>query len=70
MESTLSDGDVQTALNDDYEVVPKGLLTFLGSLYREVAKITFGTLVYIASRDKPTEKKFFLPKTVSARLRM
>ena len=27
-------------------VVPKGLLTFLGSLYKEVAKTAPGTLVY------------------------
>ena len=27
-------------------VVPKGLLTFLGSLYKEVAKTTSGTLGY------------------------
>ena len=51
MESTLSDGDVQTALNDDYEVVPKGLLTFLGSLYKEVTKTTSGTLVYRFERQ-------------------
>ena len=30
----------------DYGVVPEGLLTFLGSLYNEVAKTTSGTLVY------------------------
>ena len=28
-----------------YGVAPKGLLTFLGSLYKEVAKTTSGTLV-------------------------
>ena len=39
-----------------YGVVPKGLLTFLGSLCKEVAKTT-PELWYIASRDKPPEKK-------------
>ena len=29
-----------------YGVVPKGLLTFLGSLYKEVSKTTPGILVY------------------------
>ena len=29
-----------------YGVVPEGLLTFLDSLYKEVAKATSGTLVY------------------------
>ena len=43
-------------LEPHYGVVPKGLLTFLGSLYKEGAKTTSGTLVYIASRDKPPEK--------------
>ena len=39
-----------------YGVVPKGLLAFLGSLYKEVAKTASGTWC-IASRDKPPEKK-------------
>ena len=34
-----------------YGVVPKGLLTFLGTLYREVAKTTSGTLVYCFERQ-------------------
>ena len=37
-----------------YGVVPKGLLTFLGSLHKEVAKTTAGTLVYRFERQ--TEK--------------
>ena len=40
-----------------YGVVPKGLLTFLGSLYKEVAKL-LPELWCIASRDKPQEKMF------------
>ena len=34
-----------------YGVVPKGLLTFLGSLYKEAAKTTSGTLVYRFERQ-------------------
>ena len=34
-----------------YGVVPKGLLTFLGSLYKEVAKTTSGTFVYRFERQ-------------------
>ena len=37
-----------------YGVVPKGLLTFLGSLYKEVVKL-LPELWSIASRDKPSE---------------
>ena len=33
-------------------MVPEGLLTFLGSLYKEGAKTTSGTLVYIWSERK------------------
>ena len=33
------------ALEEAYGVVPKGLLTFLGSLYKAVANTTSGTLV-------------------------
>ena len=40
-------------------MVPKGLLTFLGSLYKEVAKTTSGTLVYRFERQ--TARKLFLP---------
>ena len=32
-------------------MVPKGLLTSFGSLYKEVAKTTFGTLVYHFERQ-------------------
>ena len=46
-------------------MVPKGLLTFLGSLYKEGAKTTFGTL-YLASRDKPREKILTSKSTVSS----
>ena len=50
----------------DYGVVPKGLLTFLGSLYREIAKTTSGTLVYRFERQ--TARKKILPSknTVSS----
>ena len=40
-----------------YGVVSKGLLTFLGSLYKEVAKTTSGTLVYLFERQTIREKK-------------
>ena len=42
-----------------YGVVPKGLLTFLGSLYKEVAKSTSRTLVYRFERQ--TARKKILP---------
>ena len=42
-----------------YGVVPKGLLTFLGSLYKEVMKTTSGALVYRFERQNRQEK--FLP---------
>ncbi|WP_419602533.1 hypothetical protein, partial [Thiolapillus sp.] len=46
-----------------YGVVPKGLLTFLGSLYKEGAKTTPGTLVYRFERQIDRKrKKFFLQK--------
>ena len=35
---------------DFYGVVPKGLLTFFGSLHKEVAKTTSGTSVYCFDR--------------------
>ena len=38
-------------MESEYGVVPKGLLTFLGSLYKEVAKTTSGTLVYRFERQ-------------------
>ena len=37
--------------------VPKGLLTFLGSLYKEVAKTTPGTLVCRLERQTARKKK-------------
>ena len=40
-----------------YGVVPKGLLTFLGSPYKEVAKTTSGTLVYHFKRQTASKKK-------------
>ena len=40
----------------DYGVVPKGLLFFLGSLYKEVAKTTSGTLVYRFERQTARRK--------------
>ena len=40
-----------------YRVVPKGLLTFLGSLYKEVTKTTHGTLVYRFERQAARKKK-------------
>ena len=52
-----------------YGVVPKGLLTFFGSLYKEVEKTTSGTLVYRFERET-ARKNVFLPKTLSPRLRM
>ena len=52
-----------------YEVVPKVLLTFLGSLYRVVAKTTSRTLVYRFERQT-ARKKFFLQKTLCPQLRM
>ena len=49
-----------------YGVVAKGLLTFLGSLYKEVAKTTSEILVYVFERQNAT--KIFLPSknTVSS----
>ena len=39
-----------------YTVVPKGLLTFLGSLYKEVLKTTLATLVYCFQRQTARKK--------------
>ena len=47
-------------------MVPEGLLTFLGSLYKEVAKTTPGTLVYRFERQTATKIYFFRPKTLSS----
>ena len=67
----LSDFVDWSDLTQCYGVVPKGLLTFLGSLYEEVAKTTSGTLVYrferqTAKKKKKTPTKIFLQKTVSS----
>ena len=43
-------------------MIPKGLLTFLGSFYKEGTKTT-SELWYIASRDKLPEKIFLPSKT-------
>ena len=43
-------------VHHDYGVVPKGLLTFLGSLYKEVAKSTSGTSVYRFERQTARKK--------------
>ena len=40
-----------------YGVVPKGLLTSLGSLYKEVATTTLGTLVYRFERQTARKRK-------------
>ena len=53
-----------------YGVVPKGLLTFLGSFYKKVVKTTPGTLVYRFERQTARKKKIFLPKTLCPLLRM
>ena len=48
-----------------YGVVPKGLLTFLGSFYTEVAKTYSETLVYCFERQiAKIYIYFFLPKTL------
>ena len=47
-------------------VVPKGLLTFLGSLYEEVVKTTPRILVYRFERQTARKNFFFLPKTLSS----
>ena len=53
--------DEDMGIHSAYGVVPKGLLTFLCSLYKEVAKTTSGTLVY---RQKKIY--FLLRKTLSS----
>ena len=40
-----------------YGVVPRGLLTFLGILYKEVAKTTSGALLYHFERQTARKKK-------------
>ena len=53
-------------LQSEARVVPKGLLTFLGSLYKEVTKTSSGTLMYRFERQ--TARKKILPSknTVSS----
>ena len=51
-------------------MVLKGLLTFLGSLYKEGAKTTSGTLVYRFEKQTARKKHFFLPKTLCPQLKM
>ena len=53
-----------------YVMVPKGLLTFLDSLYKQVAKTTSGTLVYRFERQTARKKKFLPSKTLCPRPRM
>ena len=40
-----------------YEVVPKGLLTFLDSLYKEGAKTTSGTFMYRFEKQTAWKKE-------------
>ena len=48
---------------DLYGVVPKGLLTFLGTLiYKEVVKTAPGTLVYCFKRQTARKKKISIQK--------
>ena len=42
-----------------YGVVPKGLLTFLGSLYKEIAKTTSGSFVYRFERQTARKNASF-----------
>ena len=53
-----------------YGEVPKGLLTFLGSFYKEVAKTTSGTLVYRFKRQTARKKLLPSKKKLCPRLRM
>ena len=55
---------------DPYGAVPKGPSTFLGSLYKEVAKTTSGTLVYRFKRQTARKKYFFLWKTLCPQFRI
>ena len=52
-----------------YGVIPKGLLTLLGSLYKKGVKTTPGTW-YIALRDKPPEKNISSFQKLCPQLRM
>ena len=49
-----------------YGVVPKGLLALPGSLYKEVAKTTSGTLVYRFGRLTARKKNLPSKNTVSS----
>ena len=54
-----------------YGVIPKWLLTFLGSLYKEVSKTTCGTFMYrFKTIRQEKEKEKILRKTLCPRLRM
>ena len=53
-----------------YGLVPQGLLTFLGSLYKEVAKTTPAALVCRLERQTARKKYFFLPQTLCPQLTM
>ena len=57
---------------DFYGVVPKGLFTLFGSLHKEVAKTTSGTLMYFFERQtaRQKKKKIFHRKTLCPRLRV
>ena len=45
-------------------VVSKGLLTFLGSLYKEVAKTTSGTLVYRFEKQTARKERLLPSKNI------
>ena len=47
-------------------MVPKGLLTFLGSLYIDVAKTISGTLVYHFVRQTARKENLLSKNTVSS----
>ena len=49
-----------------YGVVPKGLLTFLGCLYKDVMRTIPGTLVYRFERQTATKKVLPSKNTVSS----
>ena len=49
-----------------YGVVPKGLLTFLGSLYIDVATTISGTLVYHFVRQTARKQNLLSKNTVSS----
>ena len=53
-----------TNTHGGYGVVPKGMLTFLGSLCKEVARTTPGTSVYRFERQTARKEYVLLPKTL------